>query len=77
MIIFSQNSKVRDRSQDLSSLINKISTVPVIINSFHAGSIRAHKLLLSSISPVFKKMFFGKFKVEEEVNTSLLIIVLR
>ena len=27
MIIFSQNSKVRARSQDLSSLINKISTV--------------------------------------------------
>ena len=29
-----------------------------------------HKLFLSSVSPVFKKMFFGKFKEEEEVNTS-------
>ena len=38
---------------------------------------RAHKLFLSSVSLVFKKMFFGKFKDEEEVKPVLLINVLR
>ena len=53
---------------DWQSLLSVDSDLPPdVIFVIEKGRVRAHKLLLAGVSPVFKGMFFGPVKETTEV----------